>query len=336
MPDDIKGLGPVAVRTRFGISMLPAIVYGLLLYLLIWGAPVEGGVAFVTGLFLLPMGIAAVVSAFADPRATATEWRHIRNGWFVIAILLVLSAVVMGEGAVCIVVATPMLGAGSAVGSATTLWVLRRLRRPSATGLVMVLPLLGLPVEHALVFPEKQSEVRTVIEIDAPVNTVWRNTIEIRNVEASELPFTFSHGIVGVPHPENARLEGRGIGAVRHLRWTQGVRFQEVVTAWEENSYLAWDFRFGPESIPAAIDAHIDVDSSYLKLATGNYLLEPLPGGRTPADAGHAVSHRHSDECLLRFLGMGFPEGFPWRRPAGDPRPLRAGPCWRGARTRIR
>src|SRR5690606_9354543 len=72
-----------------------------------------------------------------------------------------------------------------------------------------------------------------------------------------------------------------GIGAVRHLQWSQGVRFQEIVTAWEDDRYLAWDFSFGPQSIPAAVEAHIDVDSDYLKIASGDYLLEPLSDGGT-------------------------------------------------------
>ncbi len=68
---------------------------------------------------------------------------------------------------------------------------------------------------------------------------------------------------------------------MRQLQWTRGVNFQEIVTRWEENRLLAWDFRFGPGSIPPEVEAHIKVDSTYLKLAQGDYRLEPLANGHT-------------------------------------------------------
>lgn len=82
--------------------------------------------------------------------------------------------------------------------------------------------------------------VTTIIDIAAPPEVVWQQTAEIRNVRQDELSWTFSHGIVGVPQPVDARLEGTGVGAVRQLEWTRGVKFQEIVTRWEENRLLAW------------------------------------------------------------------------------------------------
>ncbi len=146
---------------------------------------------------------------------------------------------------------------------------------------MIMLPLLLAPLETYFTYEMVDDQFTSVIEIDASPADIWAETIEIRNIAPPERQRTFSHDVVGVPKPVDARMEGQGVGAVRQLQWTDGVRFQEVVTAWDENRRLAWDFRFGPDSIPDHVEAHIDVDSSYLKLARGEYVLEPLADGRS-------------------------------------------------------
>lgn len=259
-----------------------ALAYGLLLYLLIWLTPAsEGWLPFIAGLILMPMGIASIATAIADPRGEQDVWRHLVNGWLVISALVVISMLFFQEGGICVLMAAPCFAVGSTVGSLLTHSLLRQYSSRAPTSLVIALPLLALPLEPLIGYAEHHGAVTTVIEIAAPPATVWHHTVEIPDVRRDELPATFSHNLVGVPRPENASLQGSGIGAVRHLQWSQGVRFQEIVTAWEDDRYLAWDFSFGPQSIPAAVEAHIDVDSDYLKIASGDYLLEPLPDGGT-------------------------------------------------------
>lgn len=271
---------PQPIIRRLAIAFVFALAYGLLLYLLIWVNDTES-LSFIAGLFLLPMAVAGVATSVADPTGRGPLWPHIRNGWIVIALLVVITMVLFREGGICVAMAAPCFLVGSAAGSASTLWLLRQFQSPRSTTLVIVLPLLGFPIEPHLNYPEYAGEVTTVIEIAAPPSTVWQNTVEIPAIDPAELPFTFSHHVVGVPHPENATIVGEGVGAVRQLSWTKGVRFEEVVTRWDQDRHLAWDFRFGPDSIPDAVEAHIDVDSSYLKLANGEYTLELLSNGNT-------------------------------------------------------
>lgn len=278
---------PVLTRLQIGrrliIGAVVAILYGLVLYLLVWaGDSDSAGIRFLTGLFLLPAGVASLVSGIAAPRGRASGWRHITYGWAVILVLIFLSFAFFREGGICIVMAAPMMVIGSTAGSAATLLILRWISRPkSATTLVVALPLFAFPLEPYLHYETRDSQVRTVIEIAAPPETVWRQTVEIPEIDPAELPRTFSHSIVGTPKPQDAAMDGEGVGAVRNLRWDQGVRFQEIVTGWKQDRYLAWDFHFGPDAIPDRVEAHIDVDSDYLKLAGGDYVLEPLPDGGT-------------------------------------------------------
>ncbi|MDT6939393.1 SRPBCC family protein [Brucella pseudogrignonensis] len=266
---------------RLRVAVPIAMVYGLLLYMLIWLTPISDMMPFFGGLMLLPMGIASLASSISDPRAQKALWNHVKMAWMIIGGLVVISMVFFREGGICVIMAAPFFAVFSAIGSWVTLSLIRRFRSPRSTMLVIALPLMVYPLEPLLKYEPHEGAVTTVIDIAASPDIVWQQTAEIRNVRADELSWTFSHGIVGVPQPVDARLEGEGVGAVRQLEWTRGVKFQEIITQWEENRLLAWDFNFGPESIPAAVEAHIDVDSSYLKLTNGDYQLETLPNGHT-------------------------------------------------------
>ncbi|MFS2325252.1 SRPBCC family protein [Brucella sp. H1_1004] len=272
-------LPPVSERLRVAVPI--AMVYGLLLYMLIWLTPISDMMPFFGGLMLLPMGIASLASSISDPRAQKALWNHVKMAWMIIGGLVVISMVFFREGGICVIMAAPFFAVFSAIGSWVTLSLIRRFRSPRSTMLVIALPLMVYPLEPLLKYEPHEGAVTTVIDITASPDIVWQQTAEIRNLRADELSWTFSHGIVGVPQPVDARLEGKGVGAVRQLEWTRGVKFQEIITKWEENRLLAWDFNFGPESIPAAVEAHIDVDSSYLKLTNGDYQLEALPNGHT-------------------------------------------------------
>ncbi|KAB2725353.1 SRPBCC family protein [Brucella intermedia] len=266
---------------RLAVAIPVAFVYGLLLYVMIWSRHYMDAMPVIAGLALLPMAVASLASCLSDPRAQKGLWRHVRMGWAIIGGLVVTSMVLFHEAGICVAMAAPFFMVFSALGSAVTLWIIRQFRSRRSTTLVIALPLLVLPAELQMTYATHDSFVTTVVEIAAPPEVVWRQTVEIRDVRPHELSWTFSHGILGVPQPVDARLEGEGIGAVRQLRWTHGVNFQEIVTQWEENRLLAWDFRFGPGSIPPEVEAHIKVDSTYLKLAQGNYSLEPLANGHT-------------------------------------------------------
>lgn len=256
-----------------------AVGYALILYASIWLG--SDTLRLLSGLILMPMAIASVFSAIADPKGERPLWFHVKWIVIVILVLLVLSVILFREGGICVAMAAPFFFMGAIIGSALTVLVLRHQGTRKLPPLMIMLPLLLAPLETYFTYEMEDDQFTSVIEIDASPADIWAETIEIRNIAPPERQRTFSHDVVGVPKPVDARMEGQGVGAVRQLQWTDGVRFQEVVTAWDENRRLAWDFRFGPDSIPDHVEAHIDVDSSYLKLARGEYVLEPLADGRS-------------------------------------------------------
>ncbi len=78
--------------------------------------------------------------------------------------------------------AAPFFMVFSALGSAVTLWIIRQFRSRHSTTLVIALPLLVLPAELQMTYAPHDSFVTTVVEIAAPPEVVWRQTVEIRDV----------------------------------------------------------------------------------------------------------------------------------------------------------
>lgn len=279
MPDQKPKIRP-SIKQRLIFTIAVAVIYALVLYVIVW-MPAGSAIPFISGLILVPMAIASVASAAMDPLGQDTMWRHIKIGWICITAFIVIAVLVFREAGICAIMAAPIFYLGSALGSAISGLSLRKWRSRSVSSCLVVLPLLALPAEPFMPAPVLDGQVQSVVVIDAPLETVWKNTVEIPKIAPQELMWTFSHGVVGVPQPIDARLEGAGVGAVRHLRWTHGVTFEEVVTDWQPGRHLAWTFRFGPQSIPDAVEGHIKIDSSYLRIANGDYRLDPLPDGKT-------------------------------------------------------
>jgi hypothetical protein len=196
-----------------------------------------------------------------------------------LTILGLLLLVFAWEGVICLLFALPLaypLALGGAV-LGRLLAGLRPGRAAMAPGL-LVLP-LGLIIDGSLPPPPLPREVLTVVEIDAAPETVWRHVIDFPPLPApTELIFQ-----VGVAYPMRARLEGTGVGAIRHCEFSTGA-FVEPITAWEPGRRLAFDVIDQPEPLRELspwgpiVPKHLN---SGFRSVRGEFRLVPLEGGRT-------------------------------------------------------
>lgn len=284
-------------KERPGLSPLPApppegsgargvvaavaagLIYGLGVYALTrWQAP-DGGMLLLGFLLGAPMAACIIAVAVADPKGVKGAAAHLSTSAITVTSMLVAAGVVLREGAVCLIMAAPVFyGTGLLAGAVAHSVMRRRGGRMMCLSL-LVLPLIGIPVEadHP---PEAQTrQVVTRIHIDAPPGIVWDSLTDIRTIGDAEHRWTFSHDVVGIPRPRDARMEGAGVGAVRRLEWAEGVRFEEHITGWEPGRELVWTFHIGPEAQSRMLDEHLKVDSAYLKLEEGRYTIEPTADG---------------------------------------------------------
>ena len=122
-------------------------------------------------------------------------------------------------------------------------------------------------------------KVVTAIEVDAPVETVWKQVVEF-----SELPppaeVLFK---LGIAYPIRAEIQGHGRGAVRNCLFSTGP-FVEPIEVWDEPRLL----KFSVTSNPAPLqewtsyhEIHPPHLNGFLVSEQGQFRLTPLPGGRT-------------------------------------------------------
>jgi hypothetical protein len=121
--------------------------------------------------------------------------------------------------------------------------------------------------------------VTTSLEIDAPPERVWQHVVSFAELPPpSEWIFR-----AGVAWPVRARIDGRGVGAVRYCEFSTGP-FVEPITVWDEPHRLAFDVTRSPEPMREVNPfwnvrpPHLE---GYLASERGEFRLEPLGRGRT-------------------------------------------------------
>jgi len=187
------------------------------------------------------------------------------------------------EGAICVVMALPLSAPLAATGALTGYAIQRRDAGPAVTapalcGVALALPLL-MGVEDTADRRPVVAPVTTSIVVDAPPEVVWRNVVSFSELpDAREAVFR-----TGIAYPIEARMEGRGVGAVRRCRFSTG-DFVEPITVWDEPRLLRFSVRSQPppmrEVSPwgAVRPPHLD---GFLRSRQGQFRLTRLPGGRT-------------------------------------------------------
>jgi hypothetical protein len=203
------------------------------------------------------------------------------------------------EGVVCLVMAMPPAILLSALGAALGRMVARqqRLRPSHALIQFLAIPLL-MGAESAGREPPLR-EVVSSITIDAPPEAVWAHVVGF-----TELPPP--HQLVfqlGIAYPMRARIEGRGVGAVRYCEFSTGP-FVEPITAWDEPRRLAFDVARQPEPMHETspyqhVNAPHLIDG--LVPRRGEFRLTKLPGGRTRLEGSTWYQLDLAPEFYWRF-----------------------------------
>ena len=203
------------------------VVLGILV-LKSYGAAVFLGAPFVAGM------ISALVANRIAPRSRR------QTVWIGLAALAAIGGAIIFfaiEGAVCLVMAFPVAAPIAIMGSLTGQLLAHREQPPSLGHLTLIL--MAVPLGAGIEAAMPASAARTVltsVEIDAPASTVWQHVVSFREIQRPPAwYFRF-----GLAYPLHARIDGTGVGAVRHCEFTTGA-FVEPITVWDEPRTLAFD-----------------------------------------------------------------------------------------------
>ena len=269
------GLGTVIGLGALALSVGVFKEYGAALML---GAPTISG--FATGAFyarLDPAGIYKRAALATFITCTLT-----------MAVLMVFAL----EGAICLVMAFPLLVIPAFVGSYIGFAMARSVGARSMPGAIAASVLL-LPAVFALEHvsplpPLAPPPVMTEIIVDAPPERVFPNVVRVSEIPAP----TETLFLVGVSYPLRATLDDDRVGATRRCEFNTGTAM-ETVTRYEPpitrgGLPVAGHFAFHIDSQPDPLreqtlyhtvrQPHLD---GYVRNQEGIFDLEPLPGGKT-------------------------------------------------------
>ncbi|MDF2188377.1 hypothetical protein [Paraflavitalea sp. CAU 1676] len=253
---------------------LTVIIAGVLTIWAIYGAGDYGVALFV----LVPLFIGANATVLYGYDKDLKRKEAFLLGFLALAFYLAGLILFAIEGLICIAMAAPfgiiLTWLGCLLGHGLISKV------PNGGPPTMLLLALAIPVVS---FIERGSEpeltaVVTSIEIEADPETVWKNVVEFPELdEPNELLFK-----AGIAYPINAKIEGKGVGAIRNCNFTTG-SFVEPITVWDQPRLLSFDVQEQPA--PMKEISFWDVDAphlhDYFVSKKGQFKLTKLPNGHT-------------------------------------------------------
>lgn len=227
---------------------------------------------------------------------------HRRRSWGQCMLVSLLSVALVSfallavavEGAVCLIMAAPLAAIlaliGGSIGYAIQFHPDRKDNAPAVfSALLLFLPMM-MSVEHAKAPAPSLFEVRTSMDIKAPPEKVWHNVVVFAQLpEPNEWLFK-----IGIAYPIRARIDGTGVGAVRHCVFSTG-EFVEPIQVWDEPRLLKFSVTANPAPMqewtpyPQIHPAHL---SGFLLSRAGQFRLIALPGGGTRLEGTTWYQHR--------------------------------------------
>jgi len=230
---------------------------------------------------LIPPAACALAVAVAGLRRNSRGSASIISA-LVVTALLVGSSLIFNEGAICLAMAAPLFYPLGLLGGFLT----KYLRGGGPAGrlsvaMFVLAPALLLPFEQQEAYPTFEAAIVSEIEIEAPLDRVWANAIEVPDIRPDEQIWTVTQNLLRVPRPMDARLVQRDGALVRDATWQGDIRFSEVITDWQVGRTVGWRFDIPERAADQLLDEHLRLDAGYLQLRSGRYTFVALSPTRT-------------------------------------------------------
>lgn len=253
---------------------LTVVISGLLTLWGIYGIGQYGIALFI----LTPLFIGAGSTILYGLKKEITKKEAWQIGFLTLGIFTAGLLVFAIEGVICIAMAAPIGFLLTWVGSLIGYAVVNKTPSNAPTTMLILIGIIP-----TMAFIEKDSEptltsVVTSIEIYADPQTVWKNVVEFPQLD-EPIEFIFK---IGIAYPINAKIDGTGVGAVRHCNFTTG-SFVEPITVWDEPRLLKFDVVEQPAPMKELSFWDIDAPHlhDYFVSKQGQFKLTALPNGKT-------------------------------------------------------
>jgi hypothetical protein len=232
---------PLSQRSRLAASLIVPSLVGLGgTYLSVKLFESYGWTLFL-GLPILVSFLSSLIYRRTGPSTWGAAYGVSLLSIFLLGALILFFAI---DGFICLLMALPLAAFLALLGS--TIGYL--LGRHFSAGITDAAPALLVGAFPFLVAFESDQpstprlhEVTTRIEVFAPIQSVWNEVIAFDRIEDPP------KGIfrLGIAYPMEARIEGSGVGAVRHCVFSTGP-FIEPITRWDAPHALEFDVISNP------------------------------------------------------------------------------------------
>lgn len=205
----------------------------------------------------------------------AWQWRalNLRTapviGWCCINTLIavLLSAVFLREGSICLLIVSPVILALMIIGVIIGRLIYRNnnnIVKSSLFGVLLIVFISDVVSEH-----ESLELVSDTMIINAPIEKVWPYVVEYEPIKMKETYWLFQ---AGMPSPVQSTVDGHEAGAGRKCIFSNGYVFEEKMTVYKPNEELTFDIVEQPRD--PEIMGHIDI-------VRGQFILKDNGDGTT-------------------------------------------------------
>lgn len=237
---------------------------------------------YATGLFIwLPIVLGASATIIYGYKNEVTKRALRLTAFLTLGIFCVGLLTFAFEGIICIAMAAPIGFFFTWIGYLIGYQIIKN-KTGSNAPTAMILLLLSVPTvlgfEYERNLGENIRSVTTSIEINAPIEKVWKNVVQFPQLD-EPTEFIFK---IGIAYPINAQIDGYGVGAIRHCNFSTG-SFIEPITVWDEPRLLKFDVTEQPDPMKelSPYDIHPNHLHGYWVSMKGQFKLMQLSNGHT-------------------------------------------------------
>ncbi|MRG44258.1 hypothetical protein GFS24_03990 [Chitinophaga sp. SYP-B3965] len=236
----------------------------------------------VTYIFILPVVLGAIPVMLSTKEQLQSYKIYLLLPWGIVMTFFFLCFAFNFDGMLClIVIVGPFLLVGSLAGFLARLGRLKDEGKGTKLYASLLLPFLVLLIETNFQAADKFNTVTTTIEVNADKAVVWENVKNVKDIKPGEITTHVVH-LMGVPKPLNGELDREGPGGIRSITWEKGIKFQEIITSWDEGNGFAYDINVDPASIPpTSLDEHVMIGGRYFDVVAGSYKIDQISEGKT-------------------------------------------------------
>lgn len=193
------------------------------------------------GLFFASPLVCGFVAVYSYNRSDKKPLRDSLSVATIAGFVSLFGFLVVGlEGLICIVMAIPVVIPLFLVGGLMGYAVSKATSKKAPSDVSTLILIVAVPL--LMGFEAKKSDDQQIrkavtrVVISASIDKVWDEVIQFSTIpEPTEILFR-----MGIAYPTSARIEGKGVGAIRYCTFSTG-SFVEPITHWEKNHKLAFD-----------------------------------------------------------------------------------------------